>query len=106
MIPLHQAGRWLAMLSVSVIALLSSGCQHVNHDFAPVEYSGRGCELPLSVGEKIAITFHTDTASTYECEISTNGTINLPLIGSFPAAGRSLRELAAQIKAAYHGYLP
>jgi protein involved in polysaccharide export with SLBB domain len=64
---------------------------------APVSLSGTGVASLFQTGEKLKITVYGEEALTGPYDISPNGYVSMPLIGSIKAAGRSQAEFGRDI---------
>lgn len=97
----------LRLAIVLLTGLQLAGCYTdfgpVEPAVAPVSLSGAGVASTLQPGEKIKITVYGEEALTGEYSVSPSGTVNMPLIGSIRAGGRSQSEFARDVAAKYRG---
>ena len=68
---------------------------------AEVTGSARQLELPLQVGDSIGISLGDPIGWDSSDKIDGQGNINLPIIGAFPAAGKTASELERAISKIY-----
>ncbi len=79
--------------------VVSVGDRYVAADTSVTDYR-------LGVGDKIRVTVYNEPDLTGEFWINPDGAISLPLIGTIPALGKTVAEVAAQARAQFaDGYL-
>jgi protein involved in polysaccharide export with SLBB domain len=89
--------KYARLASVLLFGLLLTGCYTeygpVEVATAPVSPAGASLAALLQPGEKIKITVYGEDALTGEYDISPNGYVSMPLIGTVRAAGQTPVEL-------------
>jgi polysaccharide export outer membrane protein len=97
--------RWLAGLAVlSVIAVFVSGCQSTPEYEAIVSKSAAASKpdkLVLREGDTVRITFPGATELNTGQQIRRDGTVTLPLVGEFKAAGLTPPEMEKELLKVY-----
>lgn len=79
--------------------VLSSGDRYVSSSDVIADYR-------LGVGDKIRVSVYNEPSLTGEFWVNPDGAISLPLIGSVPAGGKSVEELARDAESRFgDGYL-
>lgn len=79
--------------------VLSSGDRYVSSSDVIADYR-------LGVGDKIRVSVYNEPSLTGEFWVNPDGAISLPLIGSVPAGGKSVAELARDAESRFgDGYL-
>ena len=90
---------WLAALMLAVMLL--GGCETTRVD--PVQTELDEQLLGLRVGDNLKITFagSSQVPPEHEDQVREDGSINPPMIGAIPAAGKTPRELGIELEKAY-----
>lgn len=81
--PRPLAWLWLVLLMVA-IAVLSPAAA------APADTNAGLTSYALGPGDKVRITVYDEPSLTGEYIVSARGTVSVPLIGDFPAAGQTI----------------
>jgi protein involved in polysaccharide export with SLBB domain len=99
----YQLLTFLGMLMISNGVALSAGAAEA----APAaEESTRAAAYQLGAGDKLRITVYKEEDLSGEYEVDSSGNVSMKMIGSVPAAGRTLPELSKAIEAKLlNGYL-
>jgi polysaccharide export outer membrane protein len=87
--PRHLAGCALA-------ALLLAACASPGSGLPKLAETGR-TEYRLGSGDTLRLLVFNDQRLSGEFRVNDNGTLAVPLLGSIPAAGKTVRELEASI---------
>jgi polysaccharide export outer membrane protein len=79
--------------------VFSSGDRYAAPATQPVEYR-------LDVGDKVKVSVYNEPTLTGEFWVNPDGTLSLPLIGTVPATGKSVGQIAADARTRFaDGYL-
>ncbi len=85
----------LAMLALP-LALLLGACSSPGAGLPKLTETGR-TEYRLGSGDTLRLLVFNDQRLSGEFRVNDNGTLAVPLVGSIPAAGKTVRELEASI---------
>ena len=94
-----MVGHCRAMMAALCLGTALAGCAHVPPPIDASQVAPLNNGYPLAAGDRIRITVFNEPTLTGEYNVTSQGTIAFPLIGTVPADGQTTDQVSAAIRA-------
>lgn len=86
-------------IAVALLMLATQAPSHAGQVVGSVAPGATVADYRLGPGDRIRISVYDEEGMTGEYQVSERGTISFPLVGDFPAGGRTVPEVRSGIEA-------